>query len=189
MRVIRCERHNPTSYDAWAAYNKAFEPVRRRAMQKHVMSWEEWCDVVEDPYVQKHLALDDNGQLAGMSVITNHLPAWHWIEERYFEAHYPRQWASGAVWYVGFVFTVGAGRGAHAELREVHAFSELIRSMWPQVIASDGIAVMDYSKWAVEVSDLARIAWLVQKRLNPKCRFAHEDSQLYYVYDHKGKED
>lgn len=166
-------------FGVWEAYQAAFEPVRHRAMQSHVMSWEEFCDVMADPCVQKHVALDDDGALAGMSVITNYLRSWHWIEPLYFEANYPKQYEAEAVWYVGFVFTV-----RDSGVREVHAFSELIRSMWPQVIASAGIAVMDYSKWAVEAKDIAERAWLVQKRLNPHCVMVHKDSQLYYVYDH-----
>lgn len=164
------------THSAWDLYSEVFADINLLAAQRHLMSWFEFDEMCAEPVIQKHLAYDGD-DLIGMSVITNELRAWPLISPEFFAHRFPQQYKHKAIWYVGFV-------GCRPVGRAVHAFSELIRSMWPQVMDSHGLAVMDYCAYNVAMNRLPERSLKVQQRLNPLVVMERIDSQGFYAFDH-----
>ncbi len=130
----------PGLLEAWQAYADAFREVNTLAVNRHLMTFDEFIHIAQDERVIKYLAYED-GELAGMSCITNDLAAWDFlIAPEYFERNYPEKYARRAIWYIGFVFSVGG---------VPHVFRDLLGEMYPQVLACDGMFVQDFCTYNV----------------------------------------
>ena len=82
-------------------YEQAFGPLRVLAVARQVLTEEEFGAELDNPRVWKYLALDSDGELAGLTTLSDDLSTMPWISPEYFEHHYPREWSRRAVFYVG----------------------------------------------------------------------------------------
>lgn len=87
--------------ESYKVYEQSFKPLRKVAVQNHMMSYSEFVDMWQNPWLEKYLGYVD-GDLAGMSVMTNKLDEWPLISPEYFETKYPEEYYSSRVWYFGF---------------------------------------------------------------------------------------
>lgn len=179
MNITRYDQLNTSKLfnGALATYRSAFEDINRLAIERHMMTYEEFSDVVADRRVQKWIAAEDSGDICGMAVITNDLLAVPLISPAYFEHHMPELYKQDRIFYVQFVCT-------EPTIRSVHAFHLLIAAMQPQVQDARGCAVMDFCDFNVEQLQLPEKALVVQQRYNPTVRMRRADSQHFYIYDH-----
>lgn len=181
---MEIKRHDRLTGDAlraaWELYYTAFEDIDGLAVQRHLMYWEEFGAVADDVRVQKWIVTDQAGDMTGLSVITGDLDAWPLVSPRYFERHYPREYADRAVWYIGFVCVRQNPRP------EPHTFRELIGRMAPQVESSRGIAVMDWCKTNVEALNLPRATSMVLSGYNPDVTHRTIDYQQFDAYRFDG---
>lgn len=161
--------------DAWELYYTAFEEINSLAVQRHMMTWEEYSDIAHDKRVSKYVAID-SGEVVGLSTITNDLESWPLISPQYFERHYPAHYRDGRIWYVGFVCVKRDPRPSRT------LFVDLIAAMYPSVIESDGIAVMDYCSFNADVLGLPDAARNILHRINPSVRMLAIDEQSFYAY-------
>lgn len=173
------EQHRSLTGDllnsAWELYYTAFEEIDTLAVQRHMMTWEEFSEVAYDKRVGKYVATAD-GEVIGLSTLTNDLEAWPLISPRYFERHYSADYEARRIWYVGFVC---ARRGPRPSPT---LFADLIAAMYPFVIESGGFAVMDYCSFNVTPLQLPEHANDILKQVNPTTRMREIDSQRFYTY-------
>lgn len=165
--------------EAYHMYRGAFTEIAKRAVQCHLMKESEFYEIAEDPRITKYVArLGD--EIVGLSLLTNNLHAWPLISAPYFETHFPDHYAAGSVWYVGFVAVKPQGR-AH------QLFPRMIAAMYEPVIASGGIAVMDFCGVNVDDLNLPRATSLILKRINPLAGGHMLDRQEFWAWDFAGE--
>ncbi|MGI8334838.1 hypothetical protein ACRYCC_33210 [Actinomadura scrupuli] len=124
--------------EVWPLYQGAFEEINKHAVQRHMMTYEEFADAMEDTRIGKWLARDDDGGLVGMGIMTNDLTAWPLISPDYFEYHWPKEYLERKIWYIGFVCT-------RKPTAPSSTFPALISEMYMPTVEADGIAVMDFA--------------------------------------------
>lgn len=183
--------HSPRRFDTipgpdlkrcWEWYAETFEDINRRAVLAHLMPEQEFTDCCLDDRIQKWLVLDDAGSILGMSMITNDLAAQHLIAPAYFAHHHPEQYAAGAVWYILFVGSTRRNDriGQQAAPREV--FPDLVAAMQPQIVDSQGFAVIDFCAWNEDVRRLPDATQLYLERLNPAAKRRRLDGQSFWAF-------
>ena len=69
--------------DAWSLYESAFRELNTMTVQRHMMTAEEFDQVMIDWRWSKFVATDDAGNLAGLATYTNHLEAHPLISQDY----------------------------------------------------------------------------------------------------------
>jgi hypothetical protein len=163
----------PDLDEAWTAYAGIFAEINTMAAQRHLMTLEEFTTVYRDPRVLKFYIHDDNGNLAGMSVLTQHLDAWPLISPPYFARRWPQHYARNAIWYVGFVGVTPHHR---------HGFRRLVNDMYAHVISNAGIAVMDFCTYNVARRRLPAITLKLLAGINPAADMETADAQAFVVY-------
>jgi ribosomal protein S18 acetylase RimI-like enzyme len=111
MRVATYQRVGcPLSETAWSVYQAAFDHLRTRAAQRHLMLPREFDAVMADERVTKLLVFHESGdhvpgleRLVAMSTLTNELDAMPLISPEYYAHRWPVEYAEGRIWYVGFL--------------------------------------------------------------------------------------
>ncbi len=161
--------------ETWLLYTRATEELRRAAVQRHVMLRAEFADVMGDERIWKYRGVSDAGEITALATFTNHLEALPLISPEYFEHRWPQRYAARSIWYIGFFVIDPAHRGSGI-------FERVIEHMWRQVVASDGIAMLDISRRNERVG-LADAIHGVLESLTPGMRASREDEQTYWLYE------
>lgn len=166
----------PALDEAWTLYASVFAEVNQLAAQRHLMTADEFAGVYHHRQVRKFY-VHDAGELAGMSVLTQHLDAWPLISPAYFARRWPEHYQRHAIWYVGFV-----GVAPH----HPHAFRELVGDMYAHIIGNDGIAVMDFCVYNMTRRRLPEITLKLLSTINPATTLETADAQEFVVYRFDG---
>lgn len=136
---------------AWVAYQRMFSPLARLAVNRHVLLRREFDEIMSDPRIEKHTAIDSAGRIVGMSVVTNRLDRWPLVSPEYFAFHHPDAYASGTIWYVGFVGVLPS---------RLNVFQGLLESMTAGR-RNEGLFYMDFCSFNLQRG----IVDLCQRRL------------------------
>lgn len=161
--------------DLWRMYQKAFEEIRPLAVQEHLMTAETFGDVMADRRIKKFVVTND-AEVIGLSVMTERLHAWPLVAPPFFERKYPGR----RIFYVGFVAVPPKRQGV---------FVTLIDRMYQDVIAADGIAVMDFCKFNAEQKRLHLVTARLLASKNPNMRHETIDFQQWDAYDFRGDQE
>jgi hypothetical protein len=171
--------HRKLPYDlhapVWEMYTAAFEPLRKRAAQRHVMFHSEYVDLMEDDRVDKILAHDNLGDPLGLAVVTNDLKAILLIEPEYFEAREPDLYAAGHVWYTAFVCTRQRPRAPRV------TFQRLIEKVAEPIRPVRGVCFMDYAQCTAD-RDLPMYSNRLLAIEDPNAEAEQVDAQTYWGY-------
>lgn len=159
---------------AWPAYEAAFEQINRLSMQRHLMTLTEFVTVCGDPRITKYLATDGHGAFRGLSVLTNHLPAWPLVAPEFFAHHFPETYAAQEIWYLGFAYVANPRSDGRV-------FQALIEHMSLPARAAHGMVFMDFS--AANVARLIPGIRRTVQRLDPEHTFQRYDSQEFWGFD------
>jgi len=158
----------------WAeVYLPAFEPLRTKAAQRHVMWWEEFLALMQDRAVHKYVTTTDGGDPIGLGCITNDLTSVPLIEPAFFEAKYPGM--TGRIWYVILVCAAPGNRDVYAEL---------LTTMSALVDESRGIAALDFCSYNAVDRQLASVAkTILTRHLGRRIPVRSVDTQTFMTYD------
>ena len=158
-------------------YNNAFADLSELAVQQHLMTDDEFTEMARDPSLSKYLALGGDLTMLGMSVLTNRLAAWSLVAPAFFRRRWPTEYAENRIFYVGFVCT---RRDAPN-----HVFRDLIERMYQDVIAVNGIAVMDFCTY-MTMRRIPGITHRILSGINPATTSARIDTQEFWAYRFDG---
>lgn len=167
--------------DSWSLYEAAFAELNAFAVARHLMTRNEFDQVMADPRVVKHLILDDAGVLAGLATFTNTLEAVPLIAPEYFARRWPQQYEQRRIWYIGFVAVA-----PHA--RNLGAFAEVFAEFYQIADAVDGLVAMDICTFNEDVRHLPRaIALRLSALSTGRSRAERIDQQSFWLYDMRGQ--
>jgi hypothetical protein len=162
--------------ELWPLYNAAFEELRSAAVQRHLMSREEFDDVMADRRVAKVLAVESSDELCALATISNDLDSMPLISPDYFERRWPAHFAEGRIWYIGFV-------AVHPRHRSTGAFEMVVEHLYRTVVANDGLAALDVCS---RNEDLYRLPQAIHRLLESwsgVVRSDRMDAQSYWLYE------
>lgn len=137
---------------AWTVYRECFAPLRHLAVQRHLMTIDEFDQQMADPRLTKAMMLDDHGTIIGIACYTTDLAAVQLVEPAYFEHHYTRAYRGQHIWYVTFCGVLPAHHGA---------FLTFVEHMYNLSAPHDGVVLFDACNHNVNKLRIFRsiIAW------------------------------
>lgn len=181
--TIVCSRHSRPDLKAsfWELYQDSFGPLRVLAAARQVLTEDEFTAELEDPRIWKYVAVDSQGELAGLTTLTDDISTMPWISPEYFEHHYPDEWRRGAVFYGGISLV-------RPDMRRYPVFARMMTCLAQRVAAAQGVFAFDICGYNDQERSLARAT---EKILNRVADFQMQavDIQTYYVARATGDRD
>ena len=161
---------------AWQLYEERFTDLDSHAVQRHLMTREEFLHVCADRDVEKWRVFDERDRLVGLATYTNVLESMPLISPAYFAARYPEQFAAGQVWYCGFVCV--------SDVADSRTFLELITRMYRQAADRGGVISLDYCGVNEKLAQHVKVALTrLAGGARSGFRAAPADTQTYWVYE------
>lgn len=168
------ELDGPTTQEAWKLYEEVFADIDSHAAARHLMYESEFVGIAANQHIRKYLVRDDAGVLVGMSTLTNDLESVPLISPRFFARRWPDHFQRGAIWYCGFV---GAGRN------DVHAYADLVLTMWKRIRSNNGIVFMDYCQSNVENHRIPQRTRTLMARYGNPVHHTQVDAQTFWIME------
>jgi hypothetical protein len=160
---------------AWAFYHEAFDELRTKAVQRHVLYRSEFDEQMDDERVLKYVGTDGD-RITALATVTNDLDAVPLISPEYFESRWPQLYADRQIYYVGFMAVQAGSRGAGV-------FVRLLRKMGEQILAAESIMVLDVCTYNEADFNLPNVVGVASARVAGTVRSRRLDSQSYWVYE------
>ncbi|MEU8239844.1 hypothetical protein AB0C07_16495 [Actinoplanes missouriensis] len=164
------------SDEAWDFYQDTFADLAVLAVNRHLMYRGEFDALMADKRADKYVAVDADGGIVGMGVMTNELDAVSLISADYFEYHWPDLFEQRRLFYVVFV-------GAKAGARGTGVFISLLRSMYGAIGAVDGKVFVDICAFNEERNSLPRMISMILGRVAGRAQPTRLDSQSFWMYE------
>jgi hypothetical protein len=158
--------------EAWQVYAEAFDELRVRAVQRHVMPRHEFDDQMRDPRIRKYVGVDDD-RFVALGTLTNDFDAAPLISPDFFQHRWPALFAQRQIWCVGFYAIPPAHQGTGM-------FPLMIEEM-VQIIAP-GLAVVDFCGRNENVLRLPDVVLDVLENLG-EVTPERLDTQAYWSYE------
>lgn len=162
--------------EAWEFYCDTFDDLRILAVNRHLMYRDEFDELMADKRAGKYVALDGDGGIVGLGVMTSELEAVPLISADYFAYHWPDLYEAGRLFYVVFV---GATHGA----RGTGVFISLLRSMYAAIGAVDGKVFVDICSYNEERHSLPRMIAMILGRVSGRAQPTRLDAQSFWMYE------
>jgi hypothetical protein len=160
----------------WLLYGEALGELRTRAVQRHLMTRDEFAGVMRDRRVVKCVAEDDAGAPAGLATLTDDLDAVPLISPDYFAHRWPEWYARRRIWYALFV-------AVDQSVQAAQIFPEFIAALGRLPGDEGGIVAMDFCRERDAVDRMpAAIGWLIGREV-AGVRGERLDEQSYWAYE------
>jgi len=170
------ELHGERREKAWNLYQNAFADLDGLAIQRHLMTRDEFDHVAGDTRIDKYCAVNSDGDLVGLATYTNQLEAWPLISTAYFARRWPAEYAARHVWYCGFV-AVDQQTGAGAYLK-------LVEALYRHAEKHQGVISLDVCRRNDVVHHISRSIGVLLHRLSDgRVRAECADTQSFWVYE------
>jgi GNAT superfamily N-acetyltransferase len=178
VKVDICpELHGERRAAAWALYSTAFDELDALAIQRHLMTREEFAAVADDSRILKYCAITDDGTLVGLATYTNDLAAWPLISPAYFKRRWPDLYAARRIWYCGFV-------AVHPEHAGTGAYQAMVEELYHTAEAEGGVIGLDVCRFNDEGRNISRSIGLLLHRVSGgKVRPERADTQSFWIYE------
>jgi hypothetical protein len=162
--------------EAWDFYRETFDELRSLAANRHLLYRDEFDDLMTDTRADKYVALDGEGTVVGLGVMTTDLDSVSLISPEYFEHHWPDLYEQRRLFYVVFV---GARRGA----RGSGVFIALLRAMYAAIGAAEGRVFVDICSFNEERHALPRMIAMILGRVAGRAQPTRLDAQSFWMYE------
>jgi hypothetical protein len=156
-------------------YRRAFDPLRKRAAARHVLSKSEFLEQMADARIDKYLAWEDEAMPVGVITLTRDLAAIPWISPEYYTACYPDHWARNAIYYLGYILINPA-------VRRTGFLETITRLVAEPMSAERAVIVYDVCAYNDQVLGFSK---LIAETLG-RCSNSQPkelDTQVYYGVD------
>ena len=157
----------------WSLYEQSFGPLRVRAAARQVLTEDEFAAELDNPRVWKYVALDTQGELAGLTTLTDDVSTMPWISPDYFAHRYPEETSRQAVFYVGVTLV-------RPDMRRDHVFTMMAKHVGNRVAAARGVLGYDICAYNDQDRSLGRVTARLLNRLST-FEVRPIDVQTYYV--------
>jgi hypothetical protein len=152
----------------WALFATTFEPLRRRAAARHLLTRHEFDAELCAGGVIKLVARDHHGEPVALATLSTTISSFDWINPEFYE----HRFGATPVFYVGLVAIDPAHQGDGL-------LSPLIDAMLERVHAGGGVLAFDlcaFNDTQIQLSEKA----LARARILAPARAQILDTQTYY---------
>ena len=160
---------------AWEAYCDAFGELRTAAIQRHVMTRDEFDAVMADDRVQVLLAQHDDGRIAGIATLANDLEAMPLVSPDFFRARWPEHYAAGRCWYIGLVGVRPSEQGGGA-------FQLIVGTVAATLGPRGGVLVLDVPQRNVDAFPVPQAVKRIADAVVEDVTLEMVDAQSYWAY-------
>ncbi len=160
---------------AWDAYCDAFAELRSAAIQRHVMTREEFDEVMADERVAVYLAQKPDGVVAAIATLANDLRAMPLVSPDFFAARWPEHYAAGRCWYIGFV-------GVRPQDQGGGAFALIVGTVAATLGPHGGVLVLDVPQRNMEGFHVPRAVKRIADAVVADVSYEMVDAQGYWAY-------
>jgi hypothetical protein len=161
--------------DAWRFYRTAFDHLRYRAIERHLLDRDEFDELMADTRIVKYLAWQDD-TIVGLAAQTRDLRALPYLSPDFFRHRWPDMYAQRRIFYAVFV-------GAQRDMRGAGVFVALLGAMMRPIRATDGMVMVDICTHNEAELDLPSGIARVLRRIAGTVRPTRVDSQSYWLYE------
>lgn len=136
--TVRCTGAAPAELvdQFWPLYEESFGPLRTLAAARQVLTPEEFSEEMRDGRIWKYVAYDEDGQMIGLTTMTDTLEAVPWISPEYFRHKYPEHAARNAIFYLGITLV-------KPSMRNRAVFFAMLRPAVQRVVLRRGVGFYD----------------------------------------------
>jgi hypothetical protein len=156
-------------------YRRAFDPLRRRAAARQVLSEQEFKAQMADERIDKYLAWENEMAPVGVITLTRELEAIPWISPEYYAACYPDHWARNAIYYLGYILISPA-------VRRTGFLETVTRLLVEPMAAERALLVYDMCSYNDQVLGFSKLIAETFKRCS-NTQPQELDTQVYYGVD------
>ena len=160
---------------AWDAYSDSFEELRAAAIQRHVMTREEFDEVMADPRVTIYLARHEDGAVSALASLTNDLSTMPLVSPDFFAARWPEHYSAGRCWYIGFV-------AVRPAFQATGVFANLVGTVAGTLGPRGGVLVLDVPKRNMEHFHVPQAVKRIADHVVPDVSYEMVDAQGYWAY-------
>lgn len=160
---------------AWDAYCDAFDELRTAAIQRHVMTRDEFDAVMADDRVQVFLARHGDGRIAGIATLANDLEAMPLVSPDFFRARWPEHYEAGRCWYVGLVGVRPTEQGGGA-------FQLIVGTVAATLGPRGGVLVLDVPQRNIDAVHVPRAVKRIADAVVDDVTLEMVDAQTYWAY-------
>lgn len=177
MQILVTTRLDPEQHETcWRLHERVFAELRPLAVERHALHRSEFDELANDERVDKYLALDDTGTLAGFGTITTAIETLVLLEPMFFAARWPEHYAARRVYYNHFVVTP-------PEATDGAAFDELIQAFAGRVPAEGGVVVLDMSRERIRHGLHSAILRRLRRFKAAAVELSSVDEQVCFAYE------
>ncbi|WP_345710911.1 hypothetical protein [Kineococcus glutinatus] len=164
--------------EAWGLYQAAFGPLAILAAQRHLMTEQEFREVMLDPRIEKHVGIDrDHGdRMCALGAVTGELSAVPLISEPYYAHRWPQFHAQKRIFYVVFV-------GVHPLYRGSGIFAALVEKIWRVLLEGGGVVCVDFCTYNDQELALPRLVSRMTDSFGGGVRTIRLDEQAFWAYE------
>jgi hypothetical protein len=163
--------------ELWGLYCRAFDDLRTRAVQRHLMVRAEFDALMADPRVDKFIAISEARTVVGLATMTNDLTAVPLISPEFFAHRWPDLYDRRRVWYVGFVAVDPVHQAAGV-------MGRIIDRMGTEVdVTVGGVICVDISEQRELAQRLPTVIEAQARRSAPGITRVRLDAQVYWGYE------
>lgn len=160
-------------------YVRIFSEVDEMAVNRHLMSGEEFAELGRDPLMRKFVALDSAGQPVGLSCITRDVASWGLVSPRALRRRYPEAYAAGKLFYVGFVGVLPGNPGV---------FPQLLEAMSDWGGRGNGeVYVMDFCGYNVDLLKIPTLGVRALRSFDDRAQAEMIDRQEFWAVDFQSR--
>ncbi len=167
-----------TTEELWSLYRRAFDSLRTRAAQRHIMSRAEFDEQMSDERIDKIVVRDRTYDLrpACLSLMTNQLDAVSLVSADFYRKRWPEQYQDGRVWYVSFVAVA-------PEYQGTGVMATLIEHVCDVGGRLGGVFALDICDYNERSFGLPAEITRVGRQFNPGVEQKRLDAQVYWAYE------
>lgn len=163
-----------TAQRFYSLYRRTFGKLAIAAVNRHLLTEQEFMEVMADERVDKYLVCEDaTDEAIAMCTLTNHLETVTWVSPEYFAHHYPDHARRNAVYYLGFSLVSSSRRRAQL-------FTQLISSVSQTLLDRDAMCAYDICQFNNETLGLGDAVGAMIQHVAPVDVRA-VDTQTYYT--------
>jgi hypothetical protein len=160
---------------AWEAYGDAFAELRTAAIQRHMMTRDEFDAVMADERVQVYLARHPDGTVAAIATLANDLAAMPLVSPDFFRARWPEHYDAGRCWYIGLVGVRPSEQGGGA-------FQLIVGTVAATLGPRGGVLVLDVPQRNIESFHVPNAVKRIADAVVADVSIEMVDAQTYWAY-------
>jgi GNAT superfamily N-acetyltransferase len=167
------ERH-----ELWEVYRDSFEVLRTRAAQRHLMTRDEFDEMMADRRIDKIVIRDRAGEhaVAGLACLSHDLAAVPLVSPDFYRARWPRECEEDRLWYITFLAVAPDYQGSSV-------MGAMISYLTQQAGREGAVIAGDFCEYNEQEVGITSALTRLARSFNPGTTRTWLDTQQYWAFE------